>query len=49
MDLVPFSIKVILFISLSNFFVDKIYMCGGNDGNNILNTFEAYDVKKEKW
>ena len=48
MGLAHYSIKVI-FSYVFWFHLDHIYICGGNDGNNILNTFEAYDTKKEKW
>jgi len=43
-----FFIKVFNLITKLTF-LDSIYICGGNDGNNILNSFESYDIKKEKW
>ncbi len=27
----------------------QIYVCAGNDGNNILKSFEAYDLASKKW
>lgn len=46
--MVPSFIKV---LSPPSFLIsqDSIYICGGNDGNNILNSFEAYNIQKEKW
>jgi len=29
--------------------LDEIYVCGGNDGDNILSTFEKCSLKSRQW
>ena len=31
------------------YLLDKLYICGGNDGEQILSTFEYYDFKTNSW
>lgn len=30
-------------------FLGELYVCGGNDGHNILRTFESYNFTTKKW
>ena len=31
------------------FIMDKLFICGGYDGNNVLNTCEYFDIVNKKW
>ena len=43
------KVYCIVYIFISEFFIDKIYVCGGFDGTTRHLTMEYYDQTADKW